>query len=95
VTKATETKGAETKAQESASTASTSGTKPGSSNPPATPADLSAALLELLRKLNAEVPTTRPLDGLAKRAVENFQEISADLATLADARNALSNSRTR
>lgn len=46
--------------------------------------EVSAVLLELLRKINAELPPAPPLDGQAKLAVERFQAISIDLATLTD-----------
>jgi len=52
--------------------------------PTPTPGDVSAVLLELLRKINAELPITPPLEGRAQAAVENFRRISADLRTLAD-----------
>jgi hypothetical protein len=52
--------------------------------PPPTTGDISAALLDLLRKINSEVPTTPSLQGRALTAVLNFQRISDDLATLAD-----------
>lgn len=52
--------------------------------PPPSPGDLAALLLELLRKINAEVPTTPPLQGRAEQAVKNFRKISEDLRTLAD-----------
>ncbi|HTE50415.1 MAG TPA: hypothetical protein VK698_06055 [Kofleriaceae bacterium] len=52
--------------------------------PPPTPGDLAALLLELLRKINSEVPTTPPLQGRAEDAVTNFASISKDLRTLAD-----------
>jgi len=52
--------------------------------PPAAPADISVALLQLLRKINAEVPPSAPLQSRALAAVQHFQRISADLATLAD-----------
>jgi len=52
--------------------------------PSPSPDELSAVLVELLRKINSQVPPTPPLEGRALAAVENFQEISAELATLAD-----------
>jgi hypothetical protein len=52
--------------------------------PPASPSDISAVLLELLRKVNSEVQTRPPLDARALLAVQNFQRISNDLRTLAD-----------
>lgn len=57
--------------------------------PPATPADISAALLELLRKVNAEVaarpaPPAGLLSGRAEVAVENYRRIAADLRTPSD-----------
>lgn len=52
--------------------------------PPCSPGDLSALLREVLRKLNAELPSTPPLTGPVRTAVTRFQNISADLATLSD-----------
>ena len=52
--------------------------------PPPTPGDLAALLLELLRKINAEVPTTPPLQGRAEEAVKNYRFIAQALRTLAD-----------
>jgi hypothetical protein len=52
--------------------------------PSPSPGDLAALLLELLRKINSEVPNTPPLQGRAEEAVTNFAKISDDLRTLAD-----------
>ena len=61
--------------------------------PPPSTGDLAALLMELLRKINAEVPTTPPLQGRAEDAVTNFANISDDLRTLADGpSNAIGNS---
>ena len=46
--------------------------------------DISTALLDLLRKLNAEVPPAPALQGKALDAKKSFQAISIDLRTLAD-----------
>ena len=54
----------------------------GSTTPPT--GDISAALLELLRKINAEVPTRPPLTGNALKAVQNYRAIAARLRTLSD-----------
>lgn len=48
------------------------------------PDQLARALLALLRKLNDQVPDRPPLEGRALLAVQNFQQISLDLHTLAD-----------
>jgi hypothetical protein len=53
-------------------------------SPPPSPGDLAALLLELLRKINDEVPTTPPLTGRAGQAVINYAKIADDLRTLAD-----------
>lgn len=70
--------------------------RPGGGNvppPPTTPGDLAALLLELLRKINSEVPNTPPLQGRAEDAVASFVRISDDLRTLADGpTNVVSNS---
>lgn len=52
--------------------------------PSVTPADISAALLELLRKVNAEVPTRQAVTGRAQAAVENYRRIANDLRTPSD-----------
>ena len=68
-------------------------TQQNASTPPtATAADISAALLELLRKVNAEVATTTPppvppggaLPSRAQAAVDNYRRIAADLRTPSD-----------
>jgi hypothetical protein len=56
----------------------------GTPTPPPSPGDLAALLLELLRKINSEVPNTPALQGRAADAVTNFANISEDLRTLAD-----------
>jgi hypothetical protein len=61
--------------------------------PPPTSGDLAALLLELLRKINAELPNTPALQGRAEDAVTSFANISNDLRTLADGPfNAVGNS---
>lgn len=52
--------------------------------PPPTSGDLATLLLELLRKINSEVPNTPALQGRAQDAVTDFANISEDLRTLAD-----------
>jgi hypothetical protein len=63
------------------------GDKPVPSCPPppsCSPGDVSALLLEVLRKLNSELPSTPPLTGPVRTAVTRFQTISTELATLSD-----------
>lgn len=70
--------------------------RPGGGSPPTPPpttGDLAALLMELLRKINSEVPSTPPLQGRAEDAVASFVRISDDLRTLADGpTNVISNS---
>ncbi len=71
---------------EAGATAASDRHRPGGGGPAPTPApgDLAALLLELLRKINAEVPGTAPLQGRAEDAVATFARIADDLRTLAD-----------
>jgi hypothetical protein len=52
------------------------------SNPPL--ADVSQALLDLLRRLNTQAREVPPLEGRALQAVLNHRKIATDLRTLAD-----------
>jgi hypothetical protein len=50
----------------------------------AAPNELTALLADVLRNVNREVRTSLALDGKAAAAVAHFQQISAELRTLAD-----------
>jgi hypothetical protein len=52
--------------------------------PPASPNEVTALLIEVLRNVNREVKTTLALEGKADFAVKHFRAISIELRTLAD-----------